>query len=194
MKTELVWEGKYDEYGNRRPVKLPTSPLPLQRIETIDAPCDAATGKSNEQRAMQAFVALSTKFLQATPGGSVPLAPPTTPFTGDTVVVTATATTGKVTFTANQPNASNVTTEILLQPLASQIRNPQKGAYRTKKFFRFLPGSLSTDVDVPAGWYAAAVRFVKTTTGQAATIQPIGISQVSFSVAESGSGSKKKAA
>ncbi len=40
MKTELVWEGKYDEYGNRRPVRLPTSPLPLQRIETIDEPRD----------------------------------------------------------------------------------------------------------------------------------------------------------
>jgi len=40
MKTELVWEGKYDEYGNRRPLSLPTSPLPLQRIETIDEPRD----------------------------------------------------------------------------------------------------------------------------------------------------------
>ena len=40
MKTELVWEGKYDEYGNRRPVRLPDSPLPLQRIETIDEPRD----------------------------------------------------------------------------------------------------------------------------------------------------------
>lgn len=40
LKTELVWEGKYDEYGNRRPIKLPTSPLPLQRIETIDEPRD----------------------------------------------------------------------------------------------------------------------------------------------------------
>lgn len=40
MKTELVWEGKYDEYGNRRPISLPTSPLPLQRIETIDEPRD----------------------------------------------------------------------------------------------------------------------------------------------------------
>jgi DNA modification methylase len=40
LKTELVWEGKYDEYGNRRPVKLPASPLPLQRIETIDEPHD----------------------------------------------------------------------------------------------------------------------------------------------------------
>lgn len=40
MKSELVWEGKYDEYGNRRPVKLPTTPLPLQRIEAIDEPRD----------------------------------------------------------------------------------------------------------------------------------------------------------
>ncbi len=40
IKTELVWEGKYDEYGNRRPVRLPASPLPLQRIETIDEPRD----------------------------------------------------------------------------------------------------------------------------------------------------------
>ncbi|RMG78772.1 MAG: site-specific DNA-methyltransferase, partial [Chloroflexi bacterium] len=40
LKTELVWEGKYDEYGNRRPVRLPDCPLPLQRIETIDEPRD----------------------------------------------------------------------------------------------------------------------------------------------------------
>ncbi|MBI2907604.1 MAG: site-specific DNA-methyltransferase [Chloroflexi bacterium] len=40
MKTELIWEGKYDEYGNRRPIRLPASPLPLQRIETIDEPHD----------------------------------------------------------------------------------------------------------------------------------------------------------
>lgn len=40
VKTELIWVGKYDEYGNRRPLKLPTSPFPLQRIETIDEPRD----------------------------------------------------------------------------------------------------------------------------------------------------------
>src|SRR5262249_49020772 len=42
MKTELVWEGKYDENGNRRPVRLPDRPLPLQKIETVDEPCDRA--------------------------------------------------------------------------------------------------------------------------------------------------------
>jgi adenine-specific DNA-methyltransferase len=41
-RTELVWEGKYDEYGNLRNVSLPNFPLVLQKIETIDAPRDEA--------------------------------------------------------------------------------------------------------------------------------------------------------
>jgi adenine-specific DNA-methyltransferase len=41
-KTELIWEGKYDDYGNRRAVSTPGSPPPMQRIETIDAPRDLA--------------------------------------------------------------------------------------------------------------------------------------------------------
>lgn len=41
-KTELIWEGKYDEYGKRRPISLPHFPLVMQRIETIDAPRDEA--------------------------------------------------------------------------------------------------------------------------------------------------------
>jgi DNA modification methylase len=38
MRTELVWEGKYDEYGNRRAVDLANFSMPFQRIETIDQP------------------------------------------------------------------------------------------------------------------------------------------------------------
>jgi hypothetical protein len=38
MKTELVWEGKYDEYGNRREVDVAGAAMPLQKIETIDEP------------------------------------------------------------------------------------------------------------------------------------------------------------
>lgn len=45
IKTELIWEGKYDEYGNRRPVHLPPTPYPLQRIEAIDEPRDRAKAK-----------------------------------------------------------------------------------------------------------------------------------------------------
>jgi adenine-specific DNA-methyltransferase len=37
-KTELVWDGKYDEYGLRRPVDIAGSAMPMQKIETVDMP------------------------------------------------------------------------------------------------------------------------------------------------------------
>lgn len=43
MRTELVWEGKYDEYGNRRPVDVAGSAMPLQKIETVDEPGSSAS-------------------------------------------------------------------------------------------------------------------------------------------------------
>jgi DNA modification methylase len=38
IRTELIWEGKYDEYGNRREVDVAGSAFPLQKIETVDEP------------------------------------------------------------------------------------------------------------------------------------------------------------
>jgi DNA modification methylase len=38
MRSELVWEGKYDEFGRRREVDVAGLNMPLQRIETIDEP------------------------------------------------------------------------------------------------------------------------------------------------------------
>ncbi len=38
LRSELVWEGKYDEYGNRRTVDAAGLAMPMQRIETIDEP------------------------------------------------------------------------------------------------------------------------------------------------------------
>jgi adenine-specific DNA-methyltransferase len=38
MKTELIWEGKCDEYGNRRTVDIVGSAMPLQRIERLGYP------------------------------------------------------------------------------------------------------------------------------------------------------------
>ncbi len=45
MKTELVWEGKYDEYGNRRKVDVAGLYMPLQKIETVDQPRFEAAAK-----------------------------------------------------------------------------------------------------------------------------------------------------
>ena len=38
LRTELVWDGKYDEYGNRRDVDIAGAAMPMQKIETIDQP------------------------------------------------------------------------------------------------------------------------------------------------------------
>jgi adenine-specific DNA-methyltransferase len=38
IRTELVWEGKYDEYGNRRDIDVACVSMPMQKIETIDQP------------------------------------------------------------------------------------------------------------------------------------------------------------
>src|ERR1039458_8922325 len=38
LRTELVWEGKYDEYGNRREINTAGLSMPMQKIETIDQP------------------------------------------------------------------------------------------------------------------------------------------------------------
>jgi len=35
MKTELVWDGKYDEYGQRRNVDVAGAAMPMQKIETV---------------------------------------------------------------------------------------------------------------------------------------------------------------
>lgn len=47
MRTELVWEGKYDEFGNRREVGGQASPLPTQLIETIDEPRSRAVAQKD---------------------------------------------------------------------------------------------------------------------------------------------------
>ncbi len=38
MKTKLVWDGKYDEFGNRREVDVAACAMPMQKIETVDEP------------------------------------------------------------------------------------------------------------------------------------------------------------
>ncbi len=48
MTTELVWEGKYDEYGNRRQVDVAGCALPMQKIETIDQPRSEAAAKGKQ--------------------------------------------------------------------------------------------------------------------------------------------------
>ena len=82
--------------------------------------------------------------------------------------------TGGVLFTASGPNAGGVTTELLLQRLASPIARPQIGKDRHKAFCSFTPGSLEAVVAAKPGAYAASVRFVRVATGQVSALVRIG--------------------
>ncbi len=47
MRTELVWEGKYDEFGKRREVDVAALSMPMQRIETVDEPRQRAEAQGS---------------------------------------------------------------------------------------------------------------------------------------------------
>jgi hypothetical protein len=58
LKTELVWDGKYDEYGNRRVVDIAGCAMPTQKIETIayrSACFTRCSANKNAQAATQLF-------------------------------------------------------------------------------------------------------------------------------------------
>jgi hypothetical protein len=150
--------------------------------------------RKRKQNPMNAFVELAAKFLQVDPSGTIPTTPPTAGYSGDTIAITATAGTGKVTFEASAANSANTTTELLLQPLAGPNRTPQKNAYRSKGFFQFESGSLEHDIEVPPGYYAAAYRFVNKQTGQATKLTYLPVQGVTLAIEQGGKSTSKKAA
>ena len=131
------------------------------------------TGTIRPLSGINAFTALTTKFLQIHPGADVPLVPPAVPFPGDAVIVTAEGGEGAIVFTANGANAEGVQTELLLQPLRSSSRLPVQKSYVNKAFVTFAEGLLTASVSVRTGWYAPAVRFVNPYTGEETEIVPL---------------------
>lgn len=150
-------------------------------------------GKTYHPTPFAAFVALATKFLQVNPGGTIPTTPPTSAFTPDGINWTVTPDTGKITFTPSAANSTNTTTEFLLQPLANANRKPQKKSYKSYGFHHFS-NTTPFDVNVGAGTYAVAIRYVNSQTGQESAIYPLETEQVMLSVSSSGKATMKKAA
>lgn len=150
---------------------------------------------------INAFAQLGTKVILINGGGTAPTTPPTSAFSGDDVSITVTASAGKLTFTANAPNGDDIVTELLIQRLKSKNRKPSAEGYRTAGFYAFRAGGLSTQVALPAGYYAAGYRFVYQPTGQMSLVVTVPVSgPVGFETTDSGSGagssssSKRKAA
>lgn len=127
---------------------------------------DNLTDKARVPTAYHVFIGLTTKFLQVTPTGTIPMNPPVIGFVGDALTITTTALLGKIRFTASGPNSANVVTELLLQPVRFKHQKVQNDKFRPAAFVAFASGSLSHDVTLSHGWYAVAYRCVNPTTGQ----------------------------
>lgn len=157
-------------------------------------------GQSYHPSGIDIFVALTTKFLQVSPNGTIPMTPPTSDFTGDSITVAATVSGSNIVFTASGANTIGVTTEVLIQRLPALNVVPNPKGYRSAGFKVFVGGSLTQNVPVTAGHYAVAYRFVRVATGQATPLVVLPISTVALSLADGGASEeapatpKKKAA
>lgn len=122
------------------------------------------------------FVSPASKFLQVSPTGSVPLAPPLADFAGDGLTVALSSGAGQVIFAASSPNTPPARTE-LLQKLPSPRRSPT-AFYKSQAFAIFVAGSLAHAIPVEAAWYAGAYRFVNADTGQMTDLVTLGVVEV----------------
>jgi len=135
-------------------------------------------GVNKTLRVCDIFISLSVKYLQIHPGESVPVYPPDDLFSGDAVQVTAQGEAGRVRFKTDIPNQPGVLTELLLAPTSSPIAQPNLHAFRHMTFIAFQSGSLETTVPAGEGWHAAAIRFVRSNTGQTTPLLRVGMVRV----------------
>lgn len=125
-------------------------------------------------RVYNVFVALTAKFLSLRPDQEPPRWPPARLFTGDGIVVSVLGESASVRFTASGPNASQVTTELLLQWVPSPGRRPSPGKYRIAGAHAFDSAGDSVPVPSRKGVVYAAIRFVSLASGQMSALVPLG--------------------
>lgn len=123
-------------------------------------------GRPQTATGVNAFRALACKALLVDPQADPPRTPPSVPFLGDAVAVSATGGSGEVVFRGQSGNAEGVLTELLLQKLSTAATDPVREKYRHNGFIPFPSGGASVSVPVVKGWYAIAYRFVLASTGQ----------------------------
>lgn len=138
----------------------------------------SSPGASSTPLAKNVFVGLACKFLQVSPGGTIPMTPPTTPFLGDRLEMEVVVVAGGLEIQASEPNSGGTTTEIMVQKLANPRRLPGP-FYKSALFHEFTSSGESAFTALAAGSYALAYRFVEVATGQSVDPLLLGVVDVS---------------
>ena len=133
---------------------------------------DTVTGHGYSPAWNTVFSGCAMKFLQINPGADVPTDPPSGPFYGDKIAVTAENFGGELTFFANGANADDVMTELLIEKLPSRQSRPS-GKYLSQEFVAFSGPGNGQSLTLDGGHYAPAYRFVNIYTGQMTPLYPL---------------------
>jgi hypothetical protein len=132
---------------------------------------DYARGLEPPEPAQQLFTRLAVRAMVA--GWPIPELPPEGPFLGDSPRLSLSASPGRVVVTASGANSPGVVTEVALQELMSIHRRTYMSRYRSARVLA-LPGPGPVELEVSAGVWAAAARFILGPTGQATAFAELG--------------------
>jgi hypothetical protein len=125
------------------------------------------TNKQSGITAYNAFMGLATRFLMVSPDAAIPRTPPAFPFAGDPLTFSLATQPEQIVITASSANSAHVVTELLLHPVKFPTRSVRVQDFVSAALVRFTPNDLIATLDLPAGWYRVATRFLDATTGQA---------------------------
>ena len=170
-----VSRGRMDVVAEAWGTLLPPELLSWRGYAELVEASGARSAAGKILRPYDLFCGLGLKWLQISPETPFPRTAPARLFLGDAASVLAEGVEEGVRFRANGPNGPDCETELLLQPLRNAARKPYGDRYRTQAFAAYAGGDLERTVNVPKGAYAAAIRYVLTTTAQASRLVSLGV-------------------
>jgi len=137
------------------------------------------SGAAYAPTAINALTQLYVPFFLASPAGTFPDVPPTTPFTGDVITLTAVGDDNMITFTGSAQQTAGIKTEFLIQRLKSPNRLPSPEGYTIASIAAVPATPFEVDItDLTPGFYAVGYKFIKTATGQETLPVFLGIVEV----------------
>lgn len=120
------------------------------------------------------FVRLTSKFLAVNPNQTPPRTAPQSRYSGEDARITVTSSAGQLIFKAAIPNSPGVTTEFLIEKLATNGRRGNLKMCRSQGFHTYTPGTLSHAITVKPGHYFVAVRYTLMSTGESSELTALG--------------------
>ncbi|MBL8059612.1 MAG: hypothetical protein JNK63_02720 [Chthonomonas sp.] len=129
------------------------------------------TEQERALRTVNVFIKLSARFLLINPEGKIPRLPPKKEFLGDNLQISICETRSGVIFESCSSNSEDTMTELLVHKIASANNRTYDEKFRSKGFTSFQDSEF---VELPAGWFVCACRYVRPSTGQFGAITEVG--------------------